>query len=228
MESGKRYLKRYTKKDMESLYPVGTRIRIVRMEGEPGYAGREGRVTHIDDAGALHGTWGGCALLPERDTWIKMGEDSMVGPTGIIGRERLGLALMYNDETVDTDTMVEAYLGIYDDPDINDRNGVEDYIPRLEEGDEEDRQSAEEYRELLKDNPKTRWFEMEFREPIDTKEWVAYRANITEAEEIRAECLWKMARVGILDEGDPAIPLEWNPRSRMWVEPYGPKAWAGE
>ena len=36
MESGKRYLKRYTKKDMESLYPVGTKIRIVRMEGEPG------------------------------------------------------------------------------------------------------------------------------------------------------------------------------------------------
>ena len=229
MESEKRYLKRYTKKDMESLYPVGTRIRIVRMEGEPGYAGREGRVTHIDDAGQLHGTWGGCALLPGRDTWLKTGDDSMVGPTGIIGRERLGLALMYNDETVDTDTMLEAYLGIYDDPDINDRNGVEDYIiPRLEEGDEEDRQSAEEYRELLRDNPETRWFEMEFREPINTKAWVADRANITEAEEAKAECLWKMVRVGILDEDDHAIPLEWSPRGRTWVEPYGPHAWAGE
>lgn len=228
MESGKRYLKRYTRKYMEGLYPVGTRIRIVRMEGEPGYAGREGRVTHIDDAGELHGTWGGCALLPERDTWIKMGEEAAVGSTGIIGRERLGLALMYNDETVDTDTMVEAYLGIYGDPDILNRDGIRELMSRIERGEDDSERPAEWYRDLLDDNPGTKWFDTEYLEPIDAKEWVADRAGITEAEEARAECLWKMVRVGILDEDDPAIPLEWSPCGRMWIEPYGPHAWAGE
>lgn len=227
MESGKRYLKRYTKKDMESLYPVGTRIRIVRMEGEPGYAGREGRVTHIDDAGELHGTWGGCALLPERDTWMRLDGDAET-PMGTIQRERLGLAIMYNDETVDTDTMVEAYLGIYGDPDIRNRDEIRELMSRIEKGEDDSKRPAERYGDLLDDNPGTKWFDAEYLEPIDTKEWVADRANITEAEEARAECIWKMVRVGILDEGDPAIPLEWSPRGRKWVEPYGPHAWAGE
>ena len=31
---------------------------------------REGVVTHIDDAGQIHGTWGGCAIVPEVDTYI--------------------------------------------------------------------------------------------------------------------------------------------------------------
>lgn len=47
---------------------VGDRIRIVRMEGEPQYAGKEGTITHVDDMGQLHGTWGGCAVQPERDS----------------------------------------------------------------------------------------------------------------------------------------------------------------
>ena len=33
--------------------------------GEPQYTNREGVVTHIDDAGQIHGTWGGCAVIPE-------------------------------------------------------------------------------------------------------------------------------------------------------------------
>ena len=227
MESGKRYLKRYTKKDMEGLYPVGTRIRIFRMEGEPGYAGREGRVTHIDDAGELHGTWGGCALLPERDTWMRLDGDAET-PIRTIQRERLGLALMYNDETVDTDTMLEAYLGIYGDPDIRNRDGIRELMSRIERGEDDSERPARWYGELLDENPGTKWFDAEYLEPIDTKEWVADRASITEAEEARAECLWKMVRVGILDEGDPVIPLEWSPRGRKWVEPYGPHAGAGE
>ena len=40
----------------------GDRIRIVEMSGEPRYSGKEGSVDHIDDAGQIHGTWGGCAL----------------------------------------------------------------------------------------------------------------------------------------------------------------------
>ena len=30
---------------------------------QPPYANREGVVTHIDDAGQIHGTWGGCAMV---------------------------------------------------------------------------------------------------------------------------------------------------------------------
>ena len=44
-------------------------IRIVYMDGEPEYDGRKGTVTHIDDAGQIHGTWGGCALIPEVDDY---------------------------------------------------------------------------------------------------------------------------------------------------------------
>lgn len=48
-------------------YKVGDRIRIIRMAGEPQYSGREGLITNIDDAGQLHGTWGGCAVISEED-----------------------------------------------------------------------------------------------------------------------------------------------------------------
>ena len=49
---------------------VGDTIKIIKMEGEPQYTGREGGVTHIDDAGQIHGTWGGCAVVPEVDEFI--------------------------------------------------------------------------------------------------------------------------------------------------------------
>lgn len=48
-------------------YKIGDQIRIIRMAGEPQYSGREGTITHIDDAGQLHGTWGGCAIIPDED-----------------------------------------------------------------------------------------------------------------------------------------------------------------
>lgn len=44
--------------------------KIINMQGEPHYKDREGIVTHIDDAGQIHGTWGGCALIPEIDAYI--------------------------------------------------------------------------------------------------------------------------------------------------------------
>jgi hypothetical protein len=40
------------------------------MDGEPQYTNREGVVTHIDDAGQIHGTWGGCAIVSEVDEFI--------------------------------------------------------------------------------------------------------------------------------------------------------------
>ena len=46
---------------------IGTKIKIIYMDGEPQYTGRNGIVTHIDDAGQIHGTWGGCAIVPEVD-----------------------------------------------------------------------------------------------------------------------------------------------------------------
>ena len=52
---------------------VGDKIRIIKMDdplfGDK-YSGKEGFVTLIDDAGQLHGTWGGLAVLPELDEFI--------------------------------------------------------------------------------------------------------------------------------------------------------------
>ena len=49
---------------------IGDKIRIIYMEGEPQYIGREGVIEYIDDAGQVHGTWGGCALIPATDTGV--------------------------------------------------------------------------------------------------------------------------------------------------------------
>lgn len=46
---------------------VGDTIRIINMNGEPQYTGREGVVKSIDDMGQIHGSWGGCALVPRED-----------------------------------------------------------------------------------------------------------------------------------------------------------------
>lgn len=48
---------------------VGDKVKILYMDGEPEYDGRKGTVTHIDDAGQIHGTWGGCALIPGVDEY---------------------------------------------------------------------------------------------------------------------------------------------------------------
>ena len=46
---------------------VGDKLRILHMDGEPQYCGKEGIVEHIDDIGQIHGSWGGCALIPGVD-----------------------------------------------------------------------------------------------------------------------------------------------------------------
>ena len=46
---------------------AGDKIRIIYMDDEPQYTGAEGEIISIDDMGQIHGTWGGCALIPEAD-----------------------------------------------------------------------------------------------------------------------------------------------------------------
>ena len=48
---------------------VGDRILIIYMKGEPQYSGKEGIVDHIDSIGQIHGSWGGCALIPGVDIY---------------------------------------------------------------------------------------------------------------------------------------------------------------
>ena len=49
---------------------IGATIRIVAMEGEPRYTDRVGVVKMIDDLGQIHGTWGGCAIIPQTDDYV--------------------------------------------------------------------------------------------------------------------------------------------------------------
>jgi len=52
---------------------IGDKIRIVQMiDPYENYDGRVGVVEHIDSMGQLHGTWGGLALIPEEDEYIKL------------------------------------------------------------------------------------------------------------------------------------------------------------
>lgn len=49
----------------------GDTIRIDRLDDpyDSNYPGRIGVVQHIDDAGQIHGTWGGLAVIPEIDEY---------------------------------------------------------------------------------------------------------------------------------------------------------------
>lgn len=49
---------------------VGDTIKIVEMKDEPTYADRIGKVEFIDSLNQIHGTWGGCAIIPEVDSFI--------------------------------------------------------------------------------------------------------------------------------------------------------------
>lgn len=48
---------------------IGDKIRILHMDGEPHYAGKEGVVRLIDDMGQIHLDSCGCAIIPELDMY---------------------------------------------------------------------------------------------------------------------------------------------------------------
>lgn len=48
---------------------VGDNIKIIKMDGEPSYEGKTGTIESIDSMGQLHGSWGGCAIIPEVDKY---------------------------------------------------------------------------------------------------------------------------------------------------------------
>ena len=58
---------------------IGDKIKIIDMNGEPQYAGKEGIVERIDDVRQIHTTAGGCALIPEYDIFkiIRDGKETM-------------------------------------------------------------------------------------------------------------------------------------------------------
>ena len=60
---------------MKNIEFLGKKIRIIEMKNEPQYVNKEGIVERVDDIGQLHGTWGGCALIPEIDTFEVIQED---------------------------------------------------------------------------------------------------------------------------------------------------------
>ena len=60
------------------MYKQGDKILIKNMENEPRYTGKIGIITHIDDIGQLHGTWGGLALNPKVDEIQKIEENTIV------------------------------------------------------------------------------------------------------------------------------------------------------
>lgn len=54
----------------EKTIGVGSEIIIIDMKNEQDYVGKYGTIVHIDDIGQLHGTWGGCALIPGVDVFL--------------------------------------------------------------------------------------------------------------------------------------------------------------
>lgn len=58
---------------------IGDLIKVIKMEGEPDYSNRVGTVTAIDGIGQLHGTWGGLAIIPEKETYQVLKENNNNG-----------------------------------------------------------------------------------------------------------------------------------------------------
>lgn len=54
---------------------IGDYIRIRKMKDEASYEGKIGEVEFIDDEKQIHGTWGGCALIPGVDRFDVISKD---------------------------------------------------------------------------------------------------------------------------------------------------------
>ena len=53
-------------------FKIGDDVFIEEMKGEPIYKQKTGKILSIDDLGQIHGTWGGCALVPDIDKFRKI------------------------------------------------------------------------------------------------------------------------------------------------------------
>lgn len=55
---------------------VGDTILILRMAYAPSYAGKKGVVESIDYLGQLHGTWGKMQIIPDKDVYMIIKEET--------------------------------------------------------------------------------------------------------------------------------------------------------
>lgn len=46
---------------------VGYNIHIIHLNGETNYDNIHGKISYIDDAGQIHGTWSSIAVIPDID-----------------------------------------------------------------------------------------------------------------------------------------------------------------
>ena len=98
---------------------VGDKIKIIEMKDESNYNGKIGIVEHIDDIGQLHGSWGGCAVIPGVDKYEK------IEVCGICGEDIIGYGnnadpikcgLVCDDCNIDYVIPVRVFLsGLVDD-----------------------------------------------------------------------------------------------------------------
>ena len=59
-------------------YEIGMKVFIIHIvDDRQDYYGRVGVITHIDDIGQLHGTWGGLALIPSIDDFIILEDEDV-------------------------------------------------------------------------------------------------------------------------------------------------------
>lgn len=86
----------------------GDRLMILSMDGEPQYSGLEGTVIFVDDAAQIHGDWGGCAILPDCDKYIRETADTPTTRNDFT-ESILGWLAGHKDAFED----VARYLGIY-------------------------------------------------------------------------------------------------------------------
>ena len=77
---------------------IGYTLRIYSMKGEPQYNNKVGIVKHIDDAGQIHGTWGGCALIPGEDKFEIVMDENKTATDKRIDTEKLTKILRNVDD----------------------------------------------------------------------------------------------------------------------------------
>lgn len=55
---------------------IGSYIKILEMKKEPQYTDKIGKVLFIDDNNQIHGTWGGCAIIPKVDKFEVLSKEN--------------------------------------------------------------------------------------------------------------------------------------------------------